>query len=293
MKINRSFWASTALLLVPSVLAESTETSATFSTTTSTAPSCTASLITTLCEYTEPGPEFAVAIESRDSCLDYCNEHPPCDFVIFAAGNPYTGTGTCWVYPGETFDASAGNTDCGNPYLSVYGKPVCTGTPTATPVCAATSTPSAITSVCGYPTPDDCFTGCIASSGAVDCLKSCVEADSCSYVVFNPRNPSNSPYASGTCWVYPNGTYVAEAATSCSEGPEQFVYTNPCPGISSSSSPLSPATTSGSETASGTSSATAVQEFATNDENSAPATAVSLSVPIAVGLIILLWQGRV
>lgn len=56
--------------------------------------SCTANLITTLCDYKEPGSAFAVASSGKAMCWEYCNEHQPCNFVIFVAGNPYTGTGT-------------------------------------------------------------------------------------------------------------------------------------------------------------------------------------------------------
>ncbi|UKZ52903.1 hypothetical protein TrVGV298_006689 [Trichoderma virens] len=166
---------------------------------------------------------------------------PPCNFVIFAAGNPLTGTGTCWLYPGESFDVSAGSSDCANPYLSVYGQPVCPGSGTPTSGnCAATATPTAVASVCGYPTPpDNCFSTCTASEGASDCLSQCAKADSCSYIVFNPHNPDNSPYSLGTCWMYPSGSYDAGAATTCSGPPEQFVYNNVCPKPSPSSSSAS------------------------------------------------------
>ena len=222
-----------ALLGSPAVLAEvaAKQTTSATATTTSAAPSCKASLITKLCNYPEPGSNFAVASDGKASCWEYCNSHQPCSFVIFAAGNPYTGTGTCWLYPSETFDATKGDSDCGNPYLSVYGKPVCsTSNPTSSGACAATATPSAIASVCGYPTPpDDCFNSCSASEGASDCLSQCAKADSCSYVVFNPHNSDSSPYAPGTCWIYPNGTYNPASTTHCKGHPNQFVYENKCP----------------------------------------------------------------
>ncbi|CAP92408.1 hypothetical protein EN45_112880 [Penicillium chrysogenum] len=293
MKIT-PFWVSIALL-VPQALAAS----ATSTTSTAAAPTCTSSLITSLCGYQRPGPEFAVASDGRPHCWDYCNAHPPCDFVIFYPANPYTGTGTCWLYPGETFDASKGSSDCTNPYLSVYSKPVCTGSATTTAdACAATATPSPIASVCGYPPPDDCFYTCVASSGASHCLSLCAEADSCSYVVFNPRNPSLSPYASGTCWIYSNGTFDAGLATECTGAPEQFVYDNVCPKPSPSSSSLS---SSVMELSSGTGSAgttpgattSAVMELSngteTVSENSAPA-GRSLSNPLAIGVAMLIWQ---
>lgn len=285
------FWVSIALL-VPQALAaltESTTISATPTTSTATAPSCTASLITNLCDYPEPGPDFAVASDGRAFCWDYCNANPPCNFVIFVAGNPYTGTGTCWVYPGETFDASKGSSNCGNPYLSVYNKPVCAGgsTTTTTGACAATATPSAIASVCGYPTPPgNCWDDCTASTGAVDCLSQCAKAESCSYVVFNAANPDNSPYAPGSCWMYPNGTYNAGSATACSGAPKQFVYNNVCPKSSPSSSALLSFAT---ERSSGNGTAGNSTGSTTSSKNSAPAS-LSLANPLAIGVAILIWQ---
>lgn len=311
MKIT-PFWASIALS-IPAVLADPTATSATPTTSTS-ASSCTASLITTLCSYPDPGSDFAVAEDSTASCWAYCNTHSPCNFVIFNPGNPTTGAGTCWLYPGETFDASKGSTSgCPNPYLSVYSQPVCSGgsaTSTAG-ACAATATPSAVAEVCGYPTPpDDCFDTCSASSGATDCLSQCAKADSCSYVVFNPHNSDNSPYASGTCWMYPNGTYDAGSAGTCSGAPDQFVYNNLCPKPSpSSSSSLTPSAT-GNSTVTGTAGATtpgstgnpntgsdgtdnqngaAASASTTTSKSSAP-TGLSLAKPLALGLPVLIWQ---
>ncbi|PTB35106.1 uncharacterized protein TrAFT101_010747 [Trichoderma asperellum] len=298
------FWASIALLRVLPVLAQTTPTP----TPTSAAPSCTASLVTSLCSYPTPGLDFAVASDGKPSCWNYCNAHPPCNFVIFAAGNPLTGTGTCWLYPGESFDASAGSSDCANPYLSVYDQPVCRGSGTPTSgSCAATATPSAVASVCGYPTPpDDCFSTCTASENASDCLSQCAKADSCSYVVFNPHNPDNSPYSSGTCWMYPSGTYDARAATTCSGPPEQFVYKNECPKPSPSSSPASSSasssatarssteTTKTGSTASGTvgagTAAVADAALATTSKTSA-STALRLTNPLAIYMAVLLWQG--
>ncbi|CAG9955294.1 unnamed protein product [Clonostachys rosea f. rosea IK726] len=298
MKITHSFWVSAALSLIPAAFAQSTVTSAASSTTTSAAPSCTASLITKLCDYKDP--VIAAAIESKDSCLAYCDSHQPCSFAIFAAGNPYTGTGTCWIYPGESYDASAGtSTGCSNPYLSVYDKPVCAGTPTSTAgACAATASPSAVASICGYSPPDTCSSTCVASSGATHCLSACAEADACTYAVFNPRNSKNSPYLSGTCWIYTSGTYDAGNATTCSGAPEQYVYTNPCPkpppSSSSSASSSATASASGSGTASGTPSGTgaasATQDSATDKENSA-ANVVPLTNFLALGLAVLVWQG--
>jgi hypothetical protein len=289
MKISHSFWASAALL-VPAAFAESSEASAASATTTSAPPSCTASLITKLCDYPTPGPEFAVASSGEKHCLQYCNDHQPCDFVIFAAGNPNTGTGTCWVYPGKTFDANAGSTDCGSPVLSVFDKPVCAGGPTPTHACAAIATPSAVASVCEYPAPDNCFQDCVAAEGAPQCLQLCVEADSCSYAVFNARNPSKTPYASGTCWIYQNGTYDAEAGSSCSE-PEQFVYTNPCPKLPPASPSVSSSATSSSEPTADTGSDSSPDSVSNPQDGSACTAGLSYSTFFAFGLFGLIWQG--
>lgn len=300
------FWASLiALLRVPGLLAKptatATATSTASSTTTSEEPSCTASLITTLCDYSDPFR--AVASSGEGHCWDYCNENQPCDFVIFAAGNPYTGTGTCWVYPGETFDESKGNTDgCGNPYLSVFDKPVCEGPSTTTSgACTATASPSAVASICGYPEPEDCFNDCVASSGAANCLSLCAESDSCNYVVFNPRGETNSPYEPGTCWIYAEGKYNAGDADTCgSEGPEQYVYSNVCPKPSKASSSSHSAATestesddasatgsTGSDDASATGDADEINAGDEEDAASAPV-ALSLTTLMAVGLAILL-----
>jgi hypothetical protein len=282
------FWASLALLCAPTVFAQATGTQVTSTPTSSAAPRCTASLIASLCEYTLPGPEFAVAIESRASCWEYCNAHQPCDFVIFSAGNPYTGTGTCWLYPGKTFDASAGSSDCRNPTLSVYSKPGCAGGSPTSGACTATASPSAVASICGYPPPSDCFMSCVASEGASSCLSQCAKANSCSYAVFNPHNPSNSPYASGTCWIYSNGTYDAGSATTCSGSPEQFVYNNVCPKPSSpSSSTLPPSATVSTNRAEAVG---ATPSSATISKNAAP-TSLSLSNSLALGIAVLLLQG--
>ncbi|KAJ5088396.1 hypothetical protein N7456_012012 [Penicillium angulare] len=294
------FWASIALS-APRALAVSTETvatTATSTTSTATAASCTASLVTSLCDYPEPGSEFAVASSGKASCWDYCNANPPCDFLIFAAGNPTTGSGSCWLYPGETFNSSKGSSDCSNPTLSVYDKPVCAGGSTTTSgACTATASPSAIASVCGYPTPpDNCFDDCAASSGASDCLSECAKADSCSYVVFNADNDSHSPYASGTCWMYPNGTYNANSATSCSGSPTQFVYDNLCPKSTHSSSSLSSSATklssgsgiAGNTTGSATTSSSATASPSTS-KNSAPVS-LPLTNSLAVGVAMLTWQ---
>lgn len=304
MKIAAPFWVSLALLApwAPAVLAQSTATSATPTTSTTAAPSCTASLITNLCSYPDPGPDFAVASDGKAFCWDYCNAHPPCNFVIFAAGNPNTGTGTCWLYPGATYDASKGSSNCANPYLSVYSQPVCAGASATSTAgaCAATATPSAVASVCGYPAPGDCFDDCSASVDASACLSQCAEADSCSYVVFNPTNADNSPYSSGSCWMYPNGTFDAGSATTCSGAPEQFVYDNLCPKPSPSSSSLAPSATAssgGTGTAGATlgltngdatGSANSATASTTSSKNSAP-TGLSLPNSLAIGAAVLVW----
>jgi hypothetical protein len=275
------FWASIALL-VPRALAISATSTTSTATSTAATASCTASLITKLCSYPEPGDDFAVASDGKASCWDYCNANPPCNFVIFDAGNPYTGTGTCWLYPGENYNATEGSSTCDNPTLSVYSKPVCSGasaTTTTSGACTATATPSAIASVCGYPAPSDCFDTCAASTGASNCLSLCAKADSCSYVVFNTHNDDNSPYASGTCWMYTNGTYNATSATTCSGDPTQFVYNNVCPKPSSSTSSLS---SSATETSNGTRTASTSSNSTTTSKNSAP-TGLSLANPLAIG----------
>lgn len=195
---------------------------------------CTANLITTLCEYKEPGSAFAVASSGKAHCWEYCHAHQPCNFVIFVTGNPYTGTGTCWLYPDEQFDKSAGKEGCD--YLSVYDKPACAEPTPTSGACTATASPSAIASTCSYPTPDDnCQSSCSASSGATACLSQCAQSESCNFVIFNPGNEDLSPFFSGSCWMYTNGTYDATKAGSCSGKPEQYVYKNPCPNAAASS----------------------------------------------------------
>jgi hypothetical protein len=120
---------------------------------------CTANLITTICDYKEPGSAFAVASSGKAHCWEYCNSHQPCNFVIFAAGNPYTGDGTCWLYPDEQFDKNAGKEGCD--FLSVYDKPTCAQPTPTVGACTATASPSAVASICDYPTPDDnCWSTC-------------------------------------------------------------------------------------------------------------------------------------
>lgn len=228
-----------ALLYAPAgTLAETTtasptttDTASTTTTTTSDEPSCTASLVATLCDY--PEPFRAVASSGRSHCWGYCNENQPCDFVIFLPGNPYLGTGTCWVYPGEKYESGNGTTEgCDNPYLEVYDKPSCEDSPSATTsgACAATASPSPVASVCGYSPPEDCFETCAASSGASHCLGLCAQADACAYAVFNPMGETNSPYESGNCWIFREGEYDTGYDDSCgSLPPKQYVYENACP----------------------------------------------------------------
>ncbi|KAF1927355.1 uncharacterized protein M421DRAFT_65359, partial [Didymella exigua CBS 183.55] len=301
------FWASIAL--APVVLAqglrqatggvEATTTVQRYPEPTPEVSNCTASLITTLCDYKKPGSAFAVASLGKAHCWEYCNAHQPCNFVIFAAGNPYTGTGTCWLYPDEAFDESAGTTGCD--YLSVFDKPQCAEPTPTSGACTATASPSALASVCAYPTPDDdCWSTCTASGGATNCLSQCAQSESCAYVVFNPRNSDNSPFASGTCWMYPSGTYDAAKAGTCSGAPEQYVYENPCPKPSSSSAPSGSASLSDtgslpSATASGTNvdAKRASEGEATptaNVQGAAPA-GLSVSGSLAVGVAALMWQG--
>jgi hypothetical protein len=257
---------------------------------------CTANLITKLCDYKKPGSAFAVASSGKAYCWEYCNSHQPCNFVIFAAGNPYTGTGTCWLYPDEQFDKTAGKEGCD--YLSVYDKPTCAQPTPTSGACTATASPSAVASICDYPTPDDnCWFSCTASGGATNCLSQCAESESCSYVVFNPHNEDSSPFSSGTCWMYPNGTYDATKAGTCGGKPEQYVYENPCPKpASSSAAPGSaPAPASASAlTAAGTNveaeriSGSTVTPAA--KQNNAALVDMSMGGSLVVGVAALIWQ---
>ena len=257
---------------------------------------CTANLITTLCDYKEPGSAFAVASSGKAMCWEYCNEHQPCNFVIFVAGNPYTGTGTCWLYPDEQFDKSAGKEGCD--YLSVYDKPKCADPTPTSGACTATASPSAVAKICDYPTPDDnCWSTCTASLGATDCLSQCAKSDSCSYVVFNPRTEDLSPFASGTCWMYPNGTYDASKAGTCSGKPEQYVYENPCPKSVSSPAKAESAPDSASvsaPSAKGTGvdveRASEAATTPTVQPNGAGFVDASVGGSFAVGVAALMWQ---
>ncbi|OAG11171.1 uncharacterized protein CC84DRAFT_1158774 [Paraphaeosphaeria sporulosa] len=303
-------WASLALAHAPTVLSQglrqATGGPAPTLTSTSTAPTasstCTANLVTTLCDYPSPEPGTAVASSGKANCWEYCNAHPPCDFVIFAAGNPYTGTGTCWLYPGEKFDETKGETGCD--YLSVFDKPTCAGdaaTPTSG-ACEATASPSAIAEVCGYPEPDDkCWSTCAASSGAVDCLSQCAE-DDCAFAIFYTGEGGGSQYGSGTCWKYPNGTYDASKAGTCAGRTEQYVYENKCPkkeaasSSSASSAPSASASESGKAKETGAAggddakAAEAKQGQNGTGEGSAAA-GVTFSGMLAAGVVGLMWWG--
>ncbi|KAF2444513.1 hypothetical protein P171DRAFT_389315, partial [Karstenula rhodostoma CBS 690.94] len=303
------FWAALALTHAPAVLSQGLRqatgghaaTPTPTSTTAAPASSCTASLLTTLCDYKDPGSQFAVASSGRSHCWEYCNAHQPCNFVVLVTGNPHTGTGTCWLYPGEDFDASAGTTGCD--YLSVYEKPTYAddaATPTAG-TCEATASPSAIAEVCGYPEPEDqCFYSCAASSGAVDCLSQCAE-DSCAFAIFYTGEGGGSPYASGTCWKYPNGTYDAGKAGTCEGKPEQYVYENKCPkvaALSTSSLSLSSTTSSAQESGAAKPTETASGDDVAAEEakqgkggagEGSGAAGVSFSSPLAAGMAAALW----
>lgn len=301
------FWASfVSLSYAPLLHAQPTATVTSDASSTTEEPSCTASLITDLCEYKEPSLEFAVASSGKAHCWGYCNNHPPCNFVVFVGGNPYLGTGTCWLYPDEEYDESAGTTEgCSNKVVSVYDKPVCdddgdgdddgdesesTATATSSSYsCTATESPSAIAEVCDYPTPDeDCFTGCVASESAASCLSFCAEADSCTFAVFNPHNPSGTPHASGTCWIYPEGKYDEKKASTCSGSPEQYVYENKCPKPKSASSSSSSSSEPSATVSSDGSGATADNSDGDDEDAASTPAALSLSGLFAIVLAMLL-----
>ncbi|KAJ5711091.1 hypothetical protein N7488_005247 [Penicillium malachiteum] len=292
------FWASVALF-VPRALAvsaTSTTSAASTSTSTTSTATCTASLAATLCDYPEPEEGTAVASSGTEFCWDYCYENPPCSFVIFVPGNPTLGTGTCWVYPGESYNSSAASTNCTDPYLEVYDDVECSGgsaTTTTSSGCAATATPSAVAEVCGYPAPADCDSvGCVSSTGAVNCLSECVEADACSYAVFNPDNSDDSEYGAGTCWLYPSGTFNSDSATTCNGTTEQYVFDNPCPKPSSSSTSSTvtgTATGTAASGATGTATGTAGASTSTSTKNSAP-TSMPLSNSLAIAVAMLIWR---
>lgn len=287
-----AFFSLIAWSCAPAVLAQPTGTSAEATTTTSAAPSCTASLITKLCDYKPPEEGTAVASSGESHCWEYCDSHHPCSFVIFVAGNPYTGTGTCWLYPGEEYDESLGDTDCGNPTLSVFDKPVCEEeedpTATASP-CKATETPSAIAEICDYPPPDDdCFYDCVAAVGASNCLSYCAEAG-CNYAVFVPGSEGGSQYGSGTCWMYPDGEFDKKRGKECSGQTEQYVYENKCPKPSkTTSSSSSSATTTGSdENETEGATADAATTSGEDAEDAAP-TGISRNHLLAAGMAVLM-----
>lgn len=301
MKTPTVFWTVSGLVGAAAAVSAqaSSETPSPTTTTASPAASCTAALVTKLCDYPSPGPEFAVAANT-ESCWQYCNAHGPCNFVIFAAGNPNTGSGTCLLYPGEAFDATKGEdgSSCANPYLSVYGKPTCTGGgggPSAGPgvpsqCSAAVATPSALAEACGYPTPPDgCFSSCTAAGSASECLAQCARAAACSYVVFNPGNPSKSPYSSGSCWMYPEGTYDGSKAGTCSGKPDQYVYNNTCPRPSHTTSAV-PSSTGGMGHADGAMVNKAGDVSTTSSDSGAAPTGLVLSHGLVVGAAALAWH---
>ncbi|KAK3190674.1 hypothetical protein K4F52_003365 [Lecanicillium sp. MT-2017a] len=210
------------------------------------APTCTAAQTISICDYPPPDYGFAAASSGKAHCQAYCEKVPPCNFAVFVAGNPYTGTGSCWTYPGLEYDPSKAESGCD--HLTVFIKPECHGgsegeeddgsaaatasktTPTYT--CAATESPSAVAldEVCDYPPPDaDCYSNCAASGGAVQCLSQCAESQDCSFVVFNALNSAGNQYRDGNCWMYTNSTYDAGLAGTCKDKPKQFVYKNDCP----------------------------------------------------------------
>ncbi|ATY65781.1 hypothetical protein A9K55_001517 [Cordyceps militaris] len=239
-----TFWTVAGLVGAAAAMPANSETPAAAvaadATSTGSAPSCTASLITTLCDYPSPGP-YSAAIENKESCWRYCQEHGPCNFVIFAASGSPWGGGTCWTYPGLVFDASKGQpgSSCSFAYLSVFDKPTCTGVAPGpadrvpSECSAAVATPSARAAVCGYPTPpDDCRSSCTASGGVSDCIAQCAlrAEEACTYAVFNPSDPAYLANSPGSCWMYPAGAYDAALGKTCSgDTPEQYVYDNPCP----------------------------------------------------------------
>ncbi|OAA54688.1 hypothetical protein ISF_08289 [Cordyceps fumosorosea ARSEF 2679] len=307
MKPSATIWAAAGSIGAAAAQSVSDNPSPT---TAASAPSCTATLLTKLCDYPSPGPEFAVASSGREFCWGYCQRSAlPCSFIVFAAGNPYTGSGTCWVYPGQAFDASKGasGSSCANPYLSVYDKPTCAGgggggggTSPADRVpagcSAAVASPSPLAALCDYPTPpNDCRDSCAASAGAPDCLAQCaMRADGCAYAVFRAGSSSKSPYASGTCWMYPEGSYDGAAGKACGDGvaPQLYVYNNTCPRPSPTAPKTSASATASSAAGKGQSgggSGTADSVAATTSHNSAP-TARALSHGIVMGAAALAWN---
>ncbi|KAJ1328104.1 hypothetical protein MN608_07440 [Microdochium nivale] len=282
------------------------------------AASCTADLLGEFCDYPKPPGDglFAIATDGKAGCWEYCAKNQPCDFTVWVEANAELDRGTCWVYPGQSFDASLGSTaGCANKYLKVYGKPSCTGLPAPTPIgtatapvleCAATASPSPIAKVCNYPTPKDgCFYSCSASSSSAACLSQCAQAASCAFAVFNPSDPTFSPHSSGSCWMYPEGeSYDPSAAGTCSGVPEQYVYENKCPKPPKPSPTPSPSAGSSSSAGasggdgagsapSGPAQAGAAQASPTPTEPGRAAAGsihVSLTSLALGGAAVLLWQ---
>ncbi|XWW96042.1 hypothetical protein V2A60_004012 [Cordyceps javanica] len=297
-----------AAAAVPAPASSETAAVTATATTAGPAPSCTAALITTLCDYPTPDIEFAAASTGKESCWQFCQEHGPCNFAIFVAGNPHTGAGTCWAYPGETFDARKGSSSssCAFASLSVFGKPTCIGTKPGpadgvpAQCSAAVASPSPIAKVCDYPTPpNDCRDSCTASNSASFCLAQCAQADSCSYAVFVPRGGSKSPYSPGSCWMYPEGTYDEHAGKMCSGAPEQYVYNNTCPRPSPTKSVLPSSSATGAAQSGDSKLDSAKPDdatagiidsaVATPSGNAAP-TGLALSRGLAAGVAALAWN---
>lgn len=280
------------------------------------APSCTANLITTLCDYPEPELDFAVAAD-RASCWAYCVEHTDCQFVVFSEGNPYTGSGTCWLYPGQSFDASKGKDggSCSHPWAFVYDTPKCSGLPPSyadsvpSQCSAAVAKPSPIAEVCGYPAPPgNCFYDCAAVENASQCLSLCAKKDSCNYAVFNAQSDSKSPYRMGNCWMYTEGSFDSKAGKACSGKTEQYVYKNTCPRppptstLASLASSTAVGASAGSKTGEASPQGTAEgngtngaifkdgASHTTNSHNAAPS-ALALHGGLAIGAAVIAWNG--
>ncbi|KAJ6781193.1 hypothetical protein PWT90_05970 [Aphanocladium album] len=285
------------------------------------AGTCTANLLATLCDYPSSGSAFNVASGSPEHCWRYCYEHGQCNFAVFVKQNPFADTGgSCSIYPGRVFDKTLGEdgATCSHPLTYVYDAPKCEGVPTPSDgvpsaCAAAVGTPSAVAEVCNYPAPSKtCFSECALASGASHCLSMCAKAEKCSYVVFYANNEAQSPFASGNCWMYPEGSYDSAKAGKCDGKPNQFVYKNTCPppppkSTSTDSSPSATATggggsgggSSGSKSEDGSSQGTATKSAgasgtgaasATKTPNAAP-TALAVNGGLAMGAALLLFNG--
>ncbi|KAH7028027.1 uncharacterized protein B0I36DRAFT_246458 [Microdochium trichocladiopsis] len=322
MKATTALLAPAALLAaVSSVLASPTGVSDNDapSTTTTSASSCTAPLIAELCDY--PPPEnagyFAIAASGPSTCWEHCAKNAPCNFSVFLLNNPYTGTGTCWMYPGQSYNPAAGQADgCTRKSLSVYGQPTCSdpeqpigGTNTAPPACAATASPSPVAKICDYPPPPDgCFNSCAASASSAACLSQCAQSDSCAFAIFNPGNEPLDPNYSGNCWMYPEGAvFDPKLAGTCKgDKPEQYVYQNTCPKIvkpspSSSSegggggaaggaSPTPGPSGTGGDVSGGAAAAAGASSAPAPEKAAANGLAQASAGSVVLGAALLLWQ---